>query len=255
MLDSGASKTFVNSQCGMHLTALVVPGMQQKALMSVGTLANNGYTTVFLPWQQGVQIYHADEFNMSPITPPSLRGWRDDRGLWMVPIADTPAIRPCIDVAESTNSVYELPSTNKVDHFLHAALGYPTKATLLMAAKHGNLVTFPGLTPENIVWHFPESNETEKGDMKQTKQGIRSTTVVDEDAMLAFQPSPGVKQKDVYLRTFNATKKQMYTDQTGKFPITSARGNKYIMVAVELDGNYIDAAPLQSRNAKAPTDA
>ncbi|KAL7481115.1 hypothetical protein ACHAW6_006799 [Cyclotella cf. meneghiniana] len=31
------------------LEALVIPGMQQKTLMSVGTLANNGYTTVFLP--------------------------------------------------------------------------------------------------------------------------------------------------------------------------------------------------------------
>jgi hypothetical protein len=36
---------------------------------------------------------------------------------------------------------------------------------------------------------------------------------------------------------FDATKKLMFSDQTGKFPITSARGNKYIMVAVELDGN------------------
>jgi len=45
---------------------------------------------------------------------------------------------------------------------------------------------------------------------------------------------------------FDATKKSMFSDQTGKFPITSARGNKYIMVAVELDGNYIDGEPLQS---------
>ena len=47
----------------------------------------------------------------------------------------------------------------------------------------------------------------------------------------------------------------MFSDQTGKFPITSARGNKYIMVAVELDGNYIDGKPLQSRSAKSLTKA
>jgi hypothetical protein len=76
--------------------------------------------------------------------------------------------------------------------------------------------------------------------MKQTKQGVRSTKIVDEDAMLGFKPQPGVKHKDVYLTVFDATKKSMFSDQTGKFPITSARGNKYIMVAVELDGNYID---------------
>jgi hypothetical protein len=85
MLDSGASKTFVNSGRGMQLTGpsnkvivtadgtklpasntallptpalskgarevVVVPGMRQRALMSVSMLANNGYTTVFLPGQ------------------------------------------------------------------------------------------------------------------------------------------------------------------------------------------------------------
>ena len=54
---------------------------------------------------------------------------------------------------------------------------------------------------------------------------------------------------------FDATKKSMFTNQMGKFPITSARGNKYIMVAVELDGNYIDCEPLQSRSAKSLTKA
>jgi len=96
------------------------------------------------------------------------------------------------------------------------------------------------MTPQNISRHFPESDATQKGHMKQTKQGVRSTKIVDEDEMLAFKPQPSVKHKDVYLMVFDATKKSMFSDQTGKFPITSARGNKYIMVAVELDGNHID---------------
>ena len=79
--------------------------------------------------------------------------------------------------------------------------------------------------------------------------------MLDEDAMLGFQPKPGVKHKDVYLMVFDATKKSMFSDQTGKFPITSARGHKYIMVAVELDGNYIDVEPIQTRKAKALTKA
>jgi hypothetical protein len=115
MLDPCASKTFVNSSGGVQRTglsdkvvataddtehpashtvllptkalskgareAIVVPGMQQKALLSVGTLADNGYTTVFLPGQQGVKIYGANNINISPNTPPSLQGWRDERGL------------------------------------------------------------------------------------------------------------------------------------------------------------------------------
>lgn len=36
-------------------------------------------------------------------------------------------------------------------------------------------------------------------------------------------------------------------DQTGRFPITSSKGNKYVMVACELDGNYIDAKPMKDQ--------
>ena len=289
MLDSGASTTFVNSRRGLQLTgcsdktvvtaggiklqatdtgllstralskgareALVVPGMSQPALMSISMLANNGYTTVFLPGNDGVDIFRADDVVISPTAPPALQGWRDARGLWMVPITDN--THPTTDptVTEAAMGVYELPSTKEVVRYLHAALGYPTQATLLTAAKHGNLVTFPGLTPHNIARHFPESDETQKGHMKQTKQGVRSTKIVDEDAMLGLNQQPGIKHKDVYLTVFDATKKSMFTDQTGKFPITSACGNKYIMVAVELDGNYIDVEPLQSRTSKSLTKA
>jgi hypothetical protein len=79
--------------------------------------------------------------------------------------------------------------------------------------------------------------------------------IVDADAMLGFKQQPGVKHKDVYLKVFNATKKSMFSNQTGKFPITPAYGNKYIMVTVELDGNYIDCEPPQSRPAKSLTKA
>ncbi|KAL7481480.1 hypothetical protein ACHAW6_007164 [Cyclotella cf. meneghiniana] len=39
-----------------------------------GSLANNGYTTVILPGQQGVDVYHANDVNISSIAPPALQG-------------------------------------------------------------------------------------------------------------------------------------------------------------------------------------
>ena len=189
MLDSGASKTFVNSRRGLQLTgpsnkvvvttggtklhasntrllstralskgareAVVIPEMSQQALMSVSTLANNGYTTVFLPGEQGADVFRADGVVISSTAPPALQGWKHGRGLWMVPIVDDPTISPSIDVAETAMSVYELPSTKEVVRFLHAALGHPPRATLLTSAQHGNIVTFPKMTPENISRHFP----------------------------------------------------------------------------------------------------
>jgi hypothetical protein len=156
---------------------------------------------------------------------------------------------------DAAMSVYELPSTKEVVRFLHAALGFPTKATLLTAIRNGNLVTFPALNVSNVSKHFPESDETQKGHMKQSKQGVGSTKVIDEDATVEFKPTPGVKHKDVYLRVFDATKKAMYSDQTGRFPISSSQGNKYIMVAVKLDGNYIDAEPLKTRGTQSLINA
>eukprot|EP00956_Cyclotella_meneghiniana_P020860 scaffold37349_cov64-Cyclotella_meneghiniana.AAC.1 len=235
--------------------ALVVPELKPKALMSVSPLANNGYTTIFHPYDEGVTVHDANTFKLTFNAPPVLQGCRNTAGLWTVPITDDATISQSLNVDEAAMNVYDLPSTKEVVRFLHAALGFPTKATLLTAAKKGNLITFPGLTPENITKHFPESDETQKGHMRQSRQGVRSTKVPDEDAMLEFNPAPGVKKKDVYLRVFDTTRKNMYTDQSGPFPIKSRRKHQYIMVAVELDGNYIDAEPLKTRNAKDLTEA
>ena len=123
-------------------------------------------------------------------------------------------------------NIYELPLMKEMIQFQHAALGFPTKATLLHAICHKNLVTFPGMTSDNVNKFFPESNETQKGHMKQTKQGVRPTKMIDEDTMLEaetfLKPPPGVKFKDVYLRVFDTTNKAMYTDQPGRFPIMPA---------------------------------
>ncbi len=53
--------------------------------------------------------------------------------------------------------------------------------------------------------------------------------------------------KDIYIKIYNATKR-MHSNQTGRFPATSSRGNKYIMVLVEVDVNYIDAESMKNKS-------
>ena len=60
---------------------IVVPGMKQQAMMSVLTLANNGYTTVFLPGKEGVCIYHNNDATINATAPPALQGHQDKQGL------------------------------------------------------------------------------------------------------------------------------------------------------------------------------
>jgi hypothetical protein len=57
----------------------------------------------------------------------------------------------------------------------------------------------------------------------------------------------GLKTHCVYAATVDAGK--IYTDQTGRFPVGSSRGNTYIMVMYEYYGNAIMAEPIKHRTA------
>jgi hypothetical protein len=35
-----------------------------------------------------VNVFNANDVNISATAPPAIQGWRDGRGLWMVPIVD-----------------------------------------------------------------------------------------------------------------------------------------------------------------------
>ena len=58
---------------------------------------------------------------------------------------------------------------------------------------------------------------------------------------------PPKKMRDAFIKIHNAAE-TMHSDQTGRFPATSSRGNQYIMVLVEVDGNYINAELLKNRS-------
>ncbi|KAL7477227.1 hypothetical protein ACHAWX_000093, partial [Stephanocyclus meneghinianus] len=127
----------------------------------------------FHPLGQKVTVHDINLFKLSTSKPALLQGWREAGGLWTVPLANDTAMSPSLNVNKAAMSVYEIPSRKEVVRFHHAALWFPTKATLLAAIWHGNLVTFPGLTTTNVTKHVQESNKTQKGHMKQTKQGVR----------------------------------------------------------------------------------
>ena len=85
--------------------------------------------------------------------------------------------------------------------------------------------------------------------MKLQRMNVRSTKKIEETDKPGETNSPMPKKEDVYTYVFNAHD-TVYTDQTGGFPITLSRGNKYIMVMCEVDGNYIDAEPMKTRTAE-----
>ena len=56
----------------------------------------------------------------------------------------------------------------------------------------------------------------------------------------------GKKIQDIYIKTYDV-RKTKFSDQTGKFQTRSKRGNKYIMIMVEIDSFAILVEPMKSR--------
>ena len=65
-------------------------------------------------------------------------------------------------------------------------------------------------------------------------------------------PRPSKKQKDVFVRIYelqDELREKIYTDQTGRFPTRSSRGNQYIMVMCEMDSDAILFEAMKNRTA------
>ena len=116
-----------------------------------------------------------------------------------VPLIEREKISPALDIIEQANNVYESPLTREVVQCLHAALGFPMKATLMAAIQKGNLVTFPGMTTKNVARFFPEAEETQKGHIRQICQGKHLTRPrdIDERGAEVSTIKPGDKKRDL----------------------------------------------------------
>eukprot|EP00804_Cyclotella_cryptica_P007766 CCRYP_001371-RA/>CCRYP_001371-RA protein AED:0.39 eAED:0.39 QI:0/0/0/1/1/1/2/0/283 len=97
--------------------------------------------------------------------------------------------------------------------------GTQQKNTWLTAIRHGNYSTWPLITIKNVNKHFPQSEETQQGHMKNQRQGVRST----KQLVQPIAPPPThPQQNDIYIKSYD-TNNTLYTDQTGKFPHVSSR--------------------------------
>jgi hypothetical protein len=84
--------------------------------------------------------------------------------------------------------------------------------------------------------------------LNQQRQNARATKIKDAQVIV---PDPdidhGIKTQFVYAATIIAG--QIYTDQTGIFPVVSSKGNTYIMISYDYDSNAILAQPIKDQTA------
>jgi hypothetical protein len=159
-------------------------------------------------------------------------------------------------VCEHANNVHEMRNKSDLIAYLHHACFSPTKSTWLKAINADYFATWPGLTAELVSKHLPQSIATAKGHLRQERQNLRSTatplrpktptTILDAEFDLTLKHSDRTRTNWVYQQAVQVSG-QIFSDQTGRFPVISSKGNQYIMVVYDYDSNHILAEPLKSR--------
>jgi hypothetical protein len=104
------------------------------------------------------------------------------------------------------------------------------------------------LNEHNLEKYLSKYTSTTKGHLNQQRQNARTTEI--KDAQLLDSETDqdhGIKTQFVYAATIDAG--QIYMDQTGRFPVVSIKGNKYIMILYDYDSNATLAKPIKDRTA------
>jgi hypothetical protein len=159
------------------------------------------------------------------------------------------------------NSLYECNNTYQLINFYHATLNYLVVSTLVKAINKGYLKGFAGLTSRQVCQHIKVNSKTEKGHMDQSHQGKRSTKTSSPAGIPPPFPSDGKRidtMEPLPQESFNARMHfvfmsiikisgMLFSNRLGQFPITSNRGNKYIVIFYIYDANFVKSVPIKSR--------
>jgi hypothetical protein len=198
-----------------------------------------------------------------------LTGQRDlDSNLWLV---DLPI--HSINHTVTANVAFALNNNHKpaeIVAFAHAALFSRAISTLQQAAVNRNyIVGFPGLTPQTLRRHPPQSVATIKGHLDQSRKNQRLTMrpppglpllPINEDdgeaatAKVAFTIYSGSDERThccfaACLPT--STTGQIFTNQTGRFIVPASTGNTHLFILYNYDSNSIHAEPMPNKIAGA----
>ena len=132
---------------------------------------------------------------------------------------------------------YEQNVIPKLIKWYHATAGFPVTSTWLRAINDGFYSSWPGLTTRRVKTHLRKSEETTYGHLELIRQGIRSTT---KPPITSTGPNTRSKTHKVAFDAIatKELKNMIGSDLAGRYPITSARGHKYILVMYDYDANY-----------------
>ena len=119
-------------------------------------------------------------------------------------------------------------------------MGAPPISTWIRAIDKGWFSSFPGLTSNRVRQFCTKKIETAKGHLKLQRQHVQSS-----------QPQNKQLHSKHHKVSVHITelKNLIIMDLTGRYPITSMRGHKYLLIMIDWDSNYIKIIPVKSRKS------
>jgi hypothetical protein len=210
--------------------AYILPGLVHNSLISVGQLCDNECSVTFTQDQvtvskNGKRVMYGSRYPKSH--------------LWRVNLKQKFETKHV-----QCNHTHENNNEKDLINYLHAACISPVKSTWITEIKNGNFSSWPGLTEHAVEKHLSKTTPTTKGHLNQQRKNSRTTKIKDAKVIVT-EPDidHGIKTQFVYAATIDAG--QIFTDQTGRFPVVSSKGNKYIMILYDYASNAILAQPIK----------
>ena len=209
------------------------------ALLSIGQFCDHG------------MVAHFDESKLEILDKHTgaliLTGQRDNRGMYMLPLVQ-PTNLPSL---HANSSVFtQLSSSRSCARrvsFISSAFGNPADSTLLKAAKAGFLKSIPNVTVDQIRKYSPDSIKSAAGHLDQARQNTWSTKKhrqVKHSAsnLLRTACTSGTASLLVVKTELSS---ELHGDLTGRYPVTSRKGNNKVLIGYSESGRFIKSVPMK----------
>jgi hypothetical protein len=81
--------------------------------------------------------------------------------------------------------------------------------------------------------------------MKKQRQNVQLTKAREQQTVTdKIELRHALTKQNLMVNVIDA-QQTVYSDQTGRFPVQSSRGNRLLMLIYDVDGNYIDVEPMK----------
>jgi hypothetical protein len=220
--------------------------------MSVGQMADHGCISIF--YKDRVEVIHNGKL--------VLTGTRnaDTNQVYYIDQDGVQNLTEDNAVEMALRAINQSASAKDMVAFHHQSFFSPCIGTLKRALKNNYIPNIPGLTAETLQRNRPHTKATVKGHLNRRRKNLQSTKHKQQQPTQSMELDewiPTILEGETtsdscYVALIDApTTKQTgkaYSDQTGRFPITSSSGNTQLFVLYHYDSNHIFLLAIKNKS-------